>query len=97
MRRLKKIIPIFLFTSFFYILGCGPSVVVKQPPPAKTEVRPAKPYANAVWIDGHWKWSGGRYVWVPGHWAKPKPGRTWVAGHWKKTPRGYVWVKGHWR
>ena len=77
--------------------GCGPTMVVKEPPQPRSEIRPAKPWANAIWIDGHWKWSGGRYLWVPGHWTKPKPGRTWAAGHWEKGPRGWVWVKGHWR
>ena len=101
MYRLKKIIPILLLTSLFnvLILGCGPAVIVKRPPPARTEVKPAKPFRGSVWIKGHWKWSSTAkdYVWVSGHWAKSKPDKTWVEGQWKKRPRGWVWVKGHWR
>lgn len=80
------------------------------PPPARSEVRPAKPYDNAVWISGHWEWSGNEYVWKSGQWIKPAGGskkgsgnwnkpagaKKWVSGHWKKTSKGYVWVDGHW-
>ena len=99
MRRLKSFIPIILLVVYIFTFpyGCGPTVVVKKPPPPKTEVRPAKPWSNAVWISGHWSWRGGRYVWVSGHWAKHKLGKSWVAGHWAKRGRGWVWVKGHWR
>lgn len=103
MRRISPIIAGILLASFMFALiaGCGGAVVVvrRQPPPPRTEVRPAKPYPNAVWISGHWEWNRGRndFVWVSGHWVKPRPGRTWVPGHWKKVPGGWSWVKGHWR
>ncbi len=101
MVRLKKIIPILLLSSLSYIflIGCGPAVIVRQPPPVRTEVRPAQPFKGAIWISGHWKWSPSarEYVWVPGHWAKQKPEKTWVPGHWTRKGRGWVWVKGHWR
>jgi hypothetical protein len=99
MRRMRILLSIFSVACLITIhtLACAPAVVVKQPPPARTEVRPAKPWPNAVWIAGHWKWSGGRYVWVSGRWAKAKRGKTWMAGHWARRARGWVWVKGHWR
>jgi hypothetical protein len=99
MYKLKKMIPILFLISLIYalIVGCGPTVIATKPPPYKTEVKPAKPYPNAVWMSGHWKWTGGNYVWVPGHWVKPRAGKKWVPGHWQKRPRGWVWVKGHWR
>lgn len=99
MRTLKRRLLKFSVVLFLgiWLVGCGPTVVVKRPPPARTEVRPAKPYTNAVWVKGHWKWSGGRYVWVSGYWLKSRPGKTWVAGHWAQRGRGWVWVKGHWR
>ncbi|MFQ5608036.1 MAG: YXWGXW repeat-containing protein [Candidatus Zixiibacteriota bacterium] len=80
--------------------GCAVrTVYVTTPPPArKSEVRPAKPFASAVWIRGHWTWRGGRHVWISGHWAKARSGQVWVPGHWvKKGKRGWVWKKGHWR
>ena len=73
------------------------SVYVGSPPPAaRHEVRPARPFAKAVWISGHWEWRGNKYVWKSGHWVKPVKGKRWSAGHWKKTPRGHVWVNGRW-
>ena len=99
MRKTVKIWIIALLTGYFsgLFIGCGPAVVVRQPPPKKVEVKPAKPYKNAVWVSGHWKYTGGNYVWVSGYWTKSKPGKTWVSGHWAKRRGGYVWVKGHWR
>ena len=96
MRKLKRLIPALLL-AYLFIAGCGPAVVVKRPPPPRTEVKPHKPYTNAVWINGHWKWRGGKHVWISGHWTKARPGKTWVNGHWKQTPKGWVHVKGHWR
>ena len=26
------------------------------------------PRAGMVWIGGHWRWNGGRYIWIRGHW-----------------------------
>ena len=100
MRRVSNALVLLVAISFVFVLivRCGgPAVAVKQPPPAKTEVRPARPFPDAVWIGGHWKWNAGRYVWVTGRWAKPQPGRRWIEGHWKKVPGGWTWIKGHWR
>ena len=86
---------IFAFGS----IGCAARAVYVQsaPPVKRVEVRPAKPFGNAVWIAGYWRLNGRAYVWKAGRWVKPKKGKTWVAGHWKKTRRGYVWVQGRWR
>ena len=99
MDKVKRIIPILFLICFVILLiyGCGPAVVMTRPPAPRTETRSAKPYTNAVWIDGHWKWSGGRYVWVSGYWTQPRPGKIWVPGHWQQNDRGWVWIKGHWR
>ncbi len=80
-----------------FLLSCTPVIYVpKGPPPRKVEVKSPRPGPKAVWVDGHWKWTGSQYVWVPGHWVK-KPKGQWVAGHWKKTPHGWKWNKGHWK
>jgi hypothetical protein len=72
--------------------------VVKAPPVAKvTVVKTPAPYSNAIWVSGHWKWHGRKYVWVKGYWTKPQRGFVWVQGHWVKKPRGWVWVAGHWK
>lgn len=86
----------FLFTSF---IGCASrAVYVRTAPPAKrVEVRSARPFANAVWIAGYWRWNGNKYVWAKGKWAKPKKGKKWIPGHWKSSRRGYFWVPGHWK
>jgi hypothetical protein len=60
-------------------------------------VRPASPYANAVWIDGEWVWRGGRYAYIGGHWDRPLNGRVWVRGNWQSSTRGYTWHRGYWR
>ncbi|MCK4385307.1 MAG: YXWGXW repeat-containing protein [candidate division Zixibacteria bacterium] len=96
---MKKVIVFILavMVLFAFLLGCTKTVyVTESPPPAKAEVKTPAPGPKAVWIEGHWKRSHGRYVWVPGHWVK-KPHGKWVSGHWEKRPRGWVWVKGHWR
>jgi hypothetical protein len=80
-----------------FLLGCAATVYVPEaPPPPKAEMKPPAPGPKAVWLDGYWKWSHGRYVWAPGHWIK-KPRGEWVSGHWVKRPRGWVWVTGYWR
>ncbi len=95
----KIIIPVFLLLIFAYILilGCGPAIVMSKPPDPRIEVKSTKPHADAVWIDGHWKWSGGKYVWISGRWEQSKPGKTWIPGHWQQKNRGWVWIEGHWR
>ena len=70
--------------------------VEKAPPPIAVERRPPKPTRRALWIDGHWRWTGRTYNWVPGRWER-NPRGAWVAGHWDKRPRGWVWVPGRWR
>ncbi len=69
------------------------------PPPAQqVEIVPVRPFANAVWIGGHWGWAGGRHQWISGHYTRPVPGyrfapRRWepVGGRW--VLRGGFWVR----
>jgi len=82
------------------ISACAPKVVYVQqaPPKKKTEIMVVKPYPNAVWISGYWKWNPRKhkYVWVKGHWEKAKYGRTWKSGKWEKKHGGWIRVHGHW-
>jgi hypothetical protein len=66
------------------------------PPPPRVERRPAAPFADAVWVDGHWGWRDGRWAWTRGHWDVEHRGGHWAPGHWDSGPKGYVWTEGHW-
>jgi hypothetical protein len=69
--------------------------VEAPPPPHPVKVRPAIPFATAVWIDGHYAYRRGRYVWVPGGYVRaPHPRAHWVPGRWKKHRRGWKWNEG---
>jgi hypothetical protein len=77
-------------------------IVVQQPPLAPTsapyEQIPARPYPNAVWIPGHYNYTGSNYAWESGRWETPPSGTsTWVPPTWQPTNGGYVYVRGHWQ
>ncbi len=95
MKRFCILLSVIILIAFVY--SCAGVVYIPEPPPPlKTEIKTAKPGPNAVWIDGHWKWNGHKYVWKPGYWEK-NPRGTWVPGHYTKRSRGHVWVPGHWK
>jgi len=76
----------------------APPVVATIAPPAEiVEVRPAIPFAGAIWIGGHWHWTGAQYVWVAGRWSAPRAGFAWVPGHWRRGGGTWTYVPGHWR
>ncbi|MBI4624009.1 MAG: YXWGXW repeat-containing protein [Verrucomicrobia bacterium] len=60
---------------------------------------PARPAANAVWIRGHYEYTGRGYQWQPGRWEISPPGtRGWVQPAWQPAANGgYVYVRGHWQ
>lgn len=86
MKTLSKLGMIAALSGYLFLSSC-----------AGEYERPAPPYGGAVWIEGDWVWSGGRYVRHRGYWARPRAGRAWVAGSWNHGPRGYAWRRGHWR
>ncbi len=68
------------------------------PPPRRVDVRPAPPFTQAVWIEGHWQYRHRNWKWIPGYWKRPpRAGTVWVPGHWKQTRRGWKRIPGHWR
>lgn len=85
-------------TSVYDPPAPGPEEVEVAPPPPIAELRPAIPFAGAIWIGGDWHWDGHRHVWIAGRWSAARPGQDWAPGHWAKGPRGH-WhhVPGHWR
>jgi len=68
------------------------------PPPVRTVtvVRQARPYHNAIWVSGHWRYNRGHHVWVEGRWIKARRHYAYVQPHWVRTPRGFYFVTGHW-
>jgi hypothetical protein len=79
-------------------VSIGIGIPAYGPPPPRWETRPSRPWREAVWVDGHWQWSGHRYVWVNGHWDRPGRGFTrWDRGRWEHGPHGWTWVDGRWR
>ena len=72
-------------------------VVPVGPPPARVEVRGARPGPYHVWIAGHWSWRG-QWVWMRGEWrVPPHRGDVWAPGRWVHRGRGWVWKEGRWR
>ena len=76
---------------------------VQSIPPAPVsepqEYPTPQPSANAVWIRGHYVYTGNGYQWEPGRWEVPPAGaRTWVQPTWQPAANGgYVYVRGHWQ
>ena len=97
MKRFLVIISLVASTAVFN--SCGPTrYTVSERPAAPVYERPVSPGAEYVWVDGDWRWSGGRYVYNNGYWARPQGRhRAWVAGTWEQTGKGYYWRKGYWR
>ena len=68
------------------------------PPEQVVEVVTVSPGAGYVWIPGHHRWDGDRYIWVSGNWRLAPRGRNaWIAGRWEQSGRGWYWVGGSWR
>ncbi|MBV9126577.1 MAG: YXWGXW repeat-containing protein [Verrucomicrobia bacterium] len=48
-------------------------IVERGPYPAPAPIverRPIAPFYGAVWVPGHWRWNGHRYVWARGHYRR---------------------------
>jgi len=91
---LFSVLVIFAFTS----ISSAQIVVVKKPiRPKVVVVKTAKPGKICVWIDGHWKVSGSKYVWVKSRCVKNRPGHRWIKGHWKRKRGGWIWVGSYWK
>jgi hypothetical protein len=96
MKTLSKFGILLALAGSLFMSSCAGYYVAAYPS-EPYYVRPAAPYAGAVWIGGEWYWSGGRYVYRNGYWAAGRPGHVYVAGSWYRGPRGYAWHRGHWR
>lgn len=63
-------------------------IAIKEKPATVVVVKPAPPYAGAVWVGEEWRWKRGRYVYVAPHYVRPHKTHVWVPGHWRNSPRG---------
>jgi hypothetical protein len=60
-------------------------------PPAPEADSPGSPPSSGdVYVQGSWRYSGGKYVWGRGHWEPPHPGATLAQARW-------VEVNGKWQ
>jgi WXXGXW repeat (2 copies) len=96
MKTVSKLGLIVALAGSLFMSACAGSYYVTARPVEPVYDRPAVPYQGAVWIDGEWTWSGGKYIYVRGHWDRARSGHSWVRGSWEHTNHGYHWHKGHW-
>ncbi len=99
-KKIIKYLMILVIVFSAAVMYAGPKrVYVRTAPPVKkvVVVKTKKPYHDAVWKSGHWKWNGKKYVWKKGYWVKQRKGNRWISGHWKKTRHGWFWFDGHWK
>jgi hypothetical protein len=67
------------------------------PPVPLVEQHDHAPHDGWIWVEGHHRWDGHRYVWVHGFWVHPPhPGAVWVRHHWEQRNGDWVLVPGHW-
>jgi len=97
MKTLSKFGLLIALAGSLFLSSCAGSYYVTDQPVEPVYVRPAPPYGGAIWIDGEWGYSGGRYRYINGYYARPRAGRVYMRGGWVHTGRGYSWRRGHWR
>lgn len=72
-------------------------VVTQAPPTVQSEVVPARPTSNHVWVGGYWTWRNSRYEWVPGNWTvPPRANATWIPPRWEQEGGAYRYYEGYW-
>jgi hypothetical protein len=87
--------PVYSSADAGYTVQTVPPAPVSEP----QESMPPQPSPNAMWIRGHYVWTGNGYQWQPGRWEVPPTGaRVWVPPAWQPAANGgYVYVRGHWQ
>ncbi len=69
----------------------------RAPPPRRYEAVPPPPGASYVWVPGHWRWNGYRYIWIGGRYdVRRNSWHHWVDGRWVVVNGRWVWLDGHW-
>ena len=81
----------------YYTTGSEVYVSQPMPPPRVEVVSGVAPYSGAVWVNGHWQWSGANWVWVSGQWDRPvRPGYVWIQPRYQYRGGRHVYVRGYW-
>ena len=96
-KTIVKFGSLILLAGSLFFASCTGTYYVADQPAEPYYVRPAVPYQGAIWIDGEYVLTGGRYHYVNGYWARPRAGRVYYRGNWSRGPRGYYWHRGYWR
>jgi hypothetical protein len=52
------------------------------PPAPEADNQGSAPAPSDVYVQGNWRYQGGRYVWSKGHWEPPRSGAQLVQGRW---------------
>ncbi|MCP3139141.1 hypothetical protein [Pyxidicoccus xibeiensis] len=66
------------------------------PPELPAENPTPRPFAGAVWVNGHWFWDGDEWRYNPGTWIAPMAGYRFINGYWEQDSQGWRWVSGGW-
>ena len=80
MKTLSKIGLMAALAGSLFLSSCEGTYYVADQPVEPVYERPVSPYAGAVWIEGDWGYSSGRYVYHRGYWARPRAGRGICTG-----------------
>jgi hypothetical protein len=78
--------------------GDEAAIVPYPPPPAMVETIPDRPSPNALWLDGHWEWTGRDFSWRRGQWdILPAPGAYYAPATTVRRPNGQLfYYVGRW-
>jgi hypothetical protein len=52
-------------------------------------------YPGWLWVDGQYRWVGGRQIWRDGYWVEDRPTYVYRPGYYH--PRTRVWVSARWQ
>jgi len=66
------------------------------PPPVRADDRGERPYRRAIWVNGHWEWTGAEYVWVSGRWTRSREGYRYVQPRYVERNDSWVVMPGFW-
>ncbi|WP_198369513.1 YXWGXW repeat-containing protein [Roseomonas rosulenta] len=66
------------------------------PPPPPYARRPPPPRRGRVWVDGHYRWNGRRYVWQEGYWQRARRGRSYAQPRWDRDGDRWRYSPGRW-
>lgn len=88
------IILLMCVTLAMLLSSCGPRQVVSAPPAV---LRPASPYAGAVWVERGYRTRNRSHVSMPGYYTSPPPGRVYVGSSKHQSRRTRHWTRVRWR